>query len=87
MIEHYEQLRTVMIKTGGSGVALPGLSILMLRGMYAWIKALPTILPTERKETKRVNAKPADITPKNTTALMYALATLIIASIGSGGKI
>jgi len=86
MIKHYEQLRKIMIKTGGSGVSLPGLSILMLQGICAWIKALPTILATERKATKRVKVKPVELAPKKTTALMYALVTLIVASLGSGGE-
>lgn len=82
VIKLYEQLRAAMIRTGENEVSFHGLNIFMLRGMRAWIEALPVFEPTTLKNMHQSSSKPFTPASKSLTEIMHVLATMIAACIG-----
>jgi hypothetical protein len=81
LIDQYEKLRASMIAPDGE-LHTPGYGVFMLRGMFGWIRALPTLatLPEEESEYTGIEStvKVTKIQSENYSSVVNVLANMVI---------
>lgn len=79
MINQYEQLRRSMISTD-KGLHTLGYGVFLLRGMLGWIKAVPTLTPTQEKIISTIEI--SRIPPENHNVVVNILASMVVSCMG-----
>ena len=85
MIHQYEQLRASMISTDGEQHT-SGYGVILLRGMFGWIKAVPALTPTPEEKSEytgiRSTIEVSKIQPENYNSVVNVLANMVVCCIG-----
>ncbi len=79
LIDQYEQLRGSM-NSSDEELQTPGYGVFLLRGMLGWIKAVPTLAPTQEKIRSTIEV--SRIPPENHNVVVNILANMVVSCMG-----